>query len=96
MSYQISTVAAIGRACPLLRNLALSNVAEYASIFSPSSECFNNLQALELWSDPQASLEDHLFNQLLKFSPELRNLLFKGCNALTDKLLSSIWQVIIN
>ncbi|XP_046984838.1 EIN3-binding F-box protein 1-like isoform X1 [Schistocerca americana] len=86
-------ILAIGRACPQLLNLALSNVAEYEDIGTPSPECFNQLQALELWSDPQADLGPNLFRQLLLFSPSLRNILFKGCENLTDKLLNEILQI---
>lgn len=86
----------IGRACLDLQNLALSNIAEYEPVGQPCDEWFNQLHALELWSDPHADLSPYMIRQLLLFSPNMTNMLFKGCEVLSDKLMTGIWEVCIN
>ncbi|XP_023711442.1 uncharacterized protein LOC111866586 isoform X3 [Cryptotermes secundus] len=86
-------IAGIGRACLDLQNLAFSNIAEYEPVGQPCDEWFNQLHALELWSDPHADLSPYMIRQLLLFSPNMTNMLFKGCEILSDKLMTSIWEV---
>lgn len=83
----------IGRACPDLYNLALSSIAEFEPVVQLCDKWFNQLHALELWSDPQADLSPNLIRQLLLFSPNMTNMLFKGCEILSDKLMAGIWEV---
>ncbi|KAK7793601.1 hypothetical protein R5R35_011115 [Gryllus longicercus] len=86
-------IAGIGRSCKKLRNIAMSNIAQYESFGPICNEWFTELQALELWSDPQADLNPNMFRQLLLFCPNMQNLLFKGCEVLTDKLFTEITEV---
>jgi hypothetical protein len=86
----------IGRACPDLQNLALSSIAQYEPVGQPCAEWFNQLHALELWADPHADLSPYMIRQLLLFSPKMTNMLFKGCEIISDKLMTEIWQVCIN
>nr|CAD7257529.1 unnamed protein product [Timema shepardi] len=60
-------ITGLGKACPELKNLALSNVAQYESVSHPSPELFTKLQALELWSDPHADISLNMVKQLLSF-----------------------------
>lgn len=83
----------IGRACPDLCNLAVSSIAEFEPVGQLCDKWFNKLHALELWSDPQADLSPNLIRQLLLFCPDMTNLLFKGCEVLSDKLMAGIWEV---
>lgn len=83
----------IGRACPDLCNLAFSSIAEYEPVVQLCDKWFNQLHALELWSDPHADLSPNLIRQLLLFSPNMTNMLFKGCEVLSDKLMACIWEV---
>jgi len=83
----------IGRACPGLCNLAFSSIAEFEPVGQLCDKWFNHLHALELWSDPNADLSPNLIRQLLLFSPNLTNMLFKGCEVLSDKLMAGIWEV---
>ncbi|XP_066995283.1 uncharacterized protein [Anabrus simplex] len=85
-------IMGIGRACKQIRNLALSNIAQYDPVGPICPEMFNQLQALELWSDPHADLTPAMFRQLLLFGPDIRNLLFKGCEILSDKFMTEILQ----
>ncbi|XP_069694168.1 F-box/LRR-repeat protein 2-like isoform X5 [Periplaneta americana] len=85
-------VSGIGQACPVLRNLAFSSIAQYEPIGRPCPEWFNHLKALELWSDPHADLSPYMIRQLLLFCPNMTNMLFKGCEVLNDKLMAEIWQ----
>ncbi|PSN56411.1 hypothetical protein C0J52_09527, partial [Blattella germanica] len=85
----------IGKSCPELRNLALSSIATYEHVGQLSSELFNQLRALELWSDPQADLSPFMIRQLLLFCPDMTNLLFKGCEIVSDKLMADIWKKIL-
>jgi len=83
----------IGRACPDLCNLAFSSIAEFEPVVQLCDKWFNQLHALELWSDPHADLSPNLIRQLLLFSPNMTNMLFKGCEVLSDKLMAGIWEV---
>ena len=83
----------IGRACPTLCNLAFSSIAEFEPVVQLCDKWFNQLHALELWSDPHADLSPNLIRQLLLFSPNMTNMLFKGCEVLSDKLMAGIWEV---
>lgn len=83
----------IGRACPDLYNLAFSSIAEFEPVGQLCDKWFNQLHALELWSDPHADLSPNLIRQLLLFSPNMTNMLFKGCEVLSDKLMAGIWEV---
>nr|CAD7410430.1 unnamed protein product [Timema cristinae] len=85
-------ITGLGKACPELKNLALSNVAQYESVSHPSPELFTKLQALELWSDPHADISLNMVKQLLSFSENIRNILLKGCEVISDKLLLDIWK----
>lgn len=86
-------IAGIGRTCLDLQNLAFSNIAEFEPVGQPCDEWFNQLHALELWSDPHADLSPYMIRQLLLFSPNMTNMLFKGCEVLSDKLMTGIWEV---
>jgi hypothetical protein len=83
----------IGKACPDLYNLAFSSIAEFEPVGQLCDKWFNRLHALELWSDPHADLSPYLIRQLLLFSPNMTNMLFKGCEVLSDKLMADIWEV---
>lgn len=83
----------IGRACPDLCNLAFSSIAEFEPVVQLCDKWFNHLHALELWSDPHADLNPNLIRQLLLFSPNMTNMLFKGCEVLSDKLMAGVWKV---
>lgn len=86
----------IGRACPDLQNLAVSSIAQYEPVCQLSSDWFKQLRAVEIWSDPQADLNPNMIRQLLLFSKNMTNMLFKGCEVLSDKLMAEIWEVRIN
>lgn len=86
-------ITGIGRACPDLYNLAFSSIAEFQPVGQLCDKWFNRLHALELWSDPHADLSPYLIRQLLLFSPNMTNMLFKGCEVLSDKLMADIWRV---
>lgn len=101
-------IAAIGRTCPNLQNLALSSIGQFDPLASVNKGWFSKLQALEVWSDTTRSHDGAdlglghdpsqppapapVLLRQLLVSGGLRNLLFTGCAALTDGLLYDIWR----
>ncbi|XP_022187260.2 uncharacterized protein LOC111046079 [Nilaparvata lugens] len=81
----------IGKACPVIHNIAFSSVATY-ELGPLCPDYFNKLEAMELWADTDADLHANLIRQMIEFSPNMKNLLLKGCGVLTDKLLFEILQ----
>ncbi|XP_071439058.1 uncharacterized protein [Hetaerina americana] len=87
-------VGAIGKACPHLVNFALSEVTEFELMHQKiCEEHFQELQALEIWADPDFILPANVLQQLLLFSKNMKNLLFKGVGILTDEMFRTIWKV---
>lgn len=87
-------ITAIGKACPHLINFALSEISDLGQMHQkPSEPYFENLQALEIWSDPRMDINGNILQQLLLFAPNMKNLLFKGVGILNDKLLLETWKV---
>lgn len=75
-----------------IQNIAFSKV----SVFHIESLCqlwFNCLEAMELWAEPDTEMNPFLIKQLVAYCPNIKNLLFNGCDGLTDKLFSEIQQV---
>ncbi|XP_069165548.1 F-box/LRR-repeat protein 20-like isoform X3 [Procambarus clarkii] len=86
-------VAAIGESCPRLQNLALSAIGVYEDIVYPREHHFTQLRNLEVWSSLTVeSCNTIILRQLLCYSKNLRNLLVKCTDALSDKLLFDIWR----
>uniref|UniRef100_A0A1B6D6M4 F-box domain-containing protein n=1 Tax=Clastoptera arizonana TaxID=38151 RepID=A0A1B6D6M4_9HEMI len=91
-NFPVVDILAIGRACPILQNLAFSKVSIFELPSQLHPELFNNLEAMELWSETQIEINPNLVKQLLQFSPMIRNILFNGCSVLSDKLFDEIWE----
>ncbi|XP_053627101.1 F-box/LRR-repeat protein 20-like isoform X2 [Cherax quadricarinatus] len=86
-------IAAIGECCPRLQNLALSAIGVYEDIMYPREHCFTRLRNLEIWSSLTVeSCNTTILRQLLCYCPDLRHLLVKCTDALSDKLLFDIWR----
>ena len=85
--------SAIGTSCLGLKNLALSEICYFAPVESLDSSLFNRLEALELWSVVGVALPTLLIKQLLNGCQNIRNLLFRYCESVTDSLLTELWTV---
>ncbi|XP_046406838.1 uncharacterized protein LOC124171656 isoform X3 [Ischnura elegans] len=87
-------VGAIGMACPHLVNFALSDVTAFELMNQKiSAESFQELQALEIWSDADFIIPTNVLQQLLLFSKNIRNILLKGVGIVTDEMFSEILKV---
>ena len=86
-------VLVIGKCCPALKNLALSEICHFAPVDSIQSELYTQLEALELWSLIGVQLPSIVIKQLTTPCRLVQNLLFRNCDALTDQLLSELWMV---
>jgi hypothetical protein len=83
----------VGKCCPRLKNLALSEIRQYAPVDSIQPELYTQLEALELWSLVGVQLPSLVIKQLTTPCRLVQNLLFRNCDALTDQLLNELWMV---
>jgi hypothetical protein len=91
----------IGASCQNLQNLALSEVFHFADsaptdhgTSAAGTTVFNQLEALELWAFPGVRLPIAVIRQLLTPCRSIQNLLFRGCETISDSTFTSeIWPV---
>ncbi|KAG0714017.1 hypothetical protein GWK47_001705 [Chionoecetes opilio] len=92
-NFTVVDLTAIGECCPRLQNLALSGVTIYEEILYPRDHLFTTLVNLEVWTSVTTdSCNATILRQLLSRCPGLQNLLVRGADALSDKLLQELWQ----
>ena len=87
-------LAAIGRNCSLLKNLALSDILHFMPLeHGPEPTLFFRLEVLELCALDGVQLSADVVKQLLGPCQHIRNVLLRGCDAVTDTFLAQVWQV---
>lgn len=91
--FLVFIVLVIGKCCPRLKNLALSEICHFAPVDSIQPELYTQLEALELWSLVGVQLPSLVIKQLTTPCRLVQNLLFRNCDALTDQLLNELWLV---
>ncbi|XP_046442838.1 uncharacterized protein LOC124193184 [Daphnia pulex] len=91
--FAIVDVHVVGKCCPRLKNLALSEIRHFAPVDSIQPELYTQLEALELWSLVGVQLPSLVIKQLTTPCRLVQNLLFRNCDALTDQLLNELWMV---
>ena len=85
-------LAAIGSNCLRLRNLALSEMC-HITVADHGDNIFGRLEALELWALDGVPLPGVVIKQLMKSCHHIKNVLFRGCDAVTDDLFGQLWRV---
>ena len=85
-------LAAIGSNCLQLRNLALSEMC-HITVTDNEDELFRRLEALELWALDGVPLSAAVIRQLIKSCHNIKNILFRGCDAVNDDLFAQLWKV---
>ncbi|XP_063877914.1 uncharacterized protein LOC135109934 isoform X1 [Scylla paramamosain] len=92
-NFTVVDLVAIGESCPRLQNLAFSDIAIYEDIMYPRDNLFNTLINLEVWTTVNTdTCSATILRQLLSHAPGLTNLLVRGADALSDKLLQELWE----
>lgn len=83
----------IGTSCPGLKNLAVSEICHFVQADGVSPGMFARLHAVELWALPGVHMPASVIRQLTCNCVGVRNLLFRNCPCLDDRLLTETWSV---
>ncbi|XP_050715630.1 uncharacterized protein LOC126998204 isoform X2 [Eriocheir sinensis] len=92
-NFTVVDLVAIADCCPKLQNLAFSNITIYEEIMYPRDDLFTTLVNLEVWTTVTTdTCNSVILRQLLGQCKGLQNLLVRGADALSDKLLHELWR----
>merc|ERR1711911_415227 len=56
-------------------------------------DLFRRLESLELWALDDAPLSSAVIKQLMRSCHHIKNVLFRGCDAVNDDLFAQLWRV---
>jgi len=88
-NFKFFDVTNVGRLCPKLINLKLSNILSYCRAENQKKKFFRNLEELYVFNTQWGNITEGMLRQLLT-STKLRIVNLQFVNALTDKLFQDI------